>query len=41
MKMISLLHHSALPAHDRTEILKELLIKVLSQPKGIAAENNH
>ena len=37
MKMISLLHHSA----HRTETLKELFIKVLSQPKHIAAANNH
>lgn len=30
------------PTHsDRMETLKEHLIKVLSQPKSVAAENNH
>lgn len=38
--MISLLH-SALPECSRAETLKELLIKVLSRPKDIAAGNSH
>lgn len=38
--MISLLH-SALPERSRAETLKELLIKVLSWPKDIAAGNSH
>lgn len=40
MRIIRLLRHSALPAH-RAETLKELFIKVLSEPRHIAAGNSH